>query len=305
MSKKIHTQRRQLFQHQLDRQLDCLQEIDARLRIVHPSGEVIELPWYPDPIWVPLCKEDDKRAIILNLDGLLCHVVKIQEDTPYTNELVKHPINQYWYVLCHQNVHEFLDWCIQFFDVFIWSACRRNKVFQIIDKVFPEQKPKFAGILSQEHCSKATWLMHDRVVFFKDLEKFWTHYPLYNTKNTLIIDDSHYKVFDNKIGSWLIVPELYHQHSKEMCNFLKGDLRDWLFLWLQNENRQMYTDNNAFEETPNQFSDDVMKKWYEEAKAETERRRKAEIQRQQEEADAEAERQEQREEQRKQEEEAE
>ena len=90
-----------------------------------------------------------------------------------------------------------------------------------------------------------------------------------------------------------------------LCNFLKEDLRDWLFLWLQNESQQQYTHDNAFEETPNQFSDDVMEKWYEEAKAELERRRQAEIRKQQAEADAEAERQEQCERQRKQEEEAE
>ena len=106
-------------------------------------------------------------------------------------------------------------------------------------------------------------------------------------------------------GTWLIVPELYHQHSKERCNFLKEDLRDWLFLWLQNENRRQYSYDNAFEETPNQFSDDVMEKWHEEAKAEIERSRNAKIRKQQEEADAAAERHEQCEWQRKQEEEAE
>ena len=236
---------------------------------------------------------------------MLCHVVETQEDTCYNIELVKHPINEYCYALCHQNAHEFLDWCIQFFHVFIWSAFRRTKIFQVIDKVFPRQKPKLAGILSQEHCSKSSWLVQSRQVFFKKLETFWDLYPLYNTKNTLIVDDSYYKVFGNASGTWLIVPQLYHQHSKEMCNFLKEDLRDWLFLWLQNESRQQYTRDNAFEETPNQFSDDVMEKWYEEAKAELERRRQAEIQKQQAEADAEAERQEQCERQRKQEEEAE
>ena len=301
MSKKIQAQRRQLLQRRLDR----LQEIDARLRFVHPSGKVIILPWYPDPIWVPLRKEDDNRAIILNLNGLLCHVVETQEDTLYNNELVKHPINQYRYALCHQNAHEFLDWCIQFFHVFIWSTYRRTKIFQVIDKVFPRQKPKFAGILSQEDCSKSTWLVQGRQVFFKKLETFWDLYPLYNTNNTLIIDNSYYKVFENVPGTWLIVPELYHQHSKERCNFLKEHLRDWLFLWLQNENRRQYSCDNAFEETPNQFSDDVMEKWHEEAKAEIERRRNAEIRKQQEDADAEAERQEQCEWQRKKEEEAE
>ena len=159
MSKKIQREKRQLVQ----RRLDHLREIDARLRFVHPSEGVILLTWYlSDPICVPLCKEDDTRAIILNLNGLLCHVVETQydeRDPPSSNDLVKYPINQYRYVLCHKDAHEFLDWCIQFFNVFIWSACRSTKLSGIIDKVFPQQKPKFAGVLSQEHCSKPTWVV--------------------------------------------------------------------------------------------------------------------------------------------------
>ena len=142
---------------------DCLQEIDARLRFVHPSEGVILLTWYlSHPICVPICKEDDTRAIILNLNGLLCHVFKTQydeKDPLFDNDLVKYPINQYLYVLCHKDAHEFLDWCIQFFDVFIWSACRSTKLFGIIDIVLPHKKPKFVGVLSQEHCSKARWIV--------------------------------------------------------------------------------------------------------------------------------------------------
>ena len=190
-------------------------------------------------MFVPLCKEDDTRAIILNLNGLLCHVVETQydeRDPPSSNDLVKYPINQYRYVLCHKDAHEFLDWCIQFFNVFIWSACRSTKLSGIIDKVFPQQKPKFAGVLSQEHCSKPTWVVQNRQVFFKNLETFWALHPMYNKKNTLIIDDSYYKVFKNDRGTWLIVPETYHQpESKERYSFLTEDLRNWLFLWLQSE----------------------------------------------------------------------
>ena len=278
MSKKVHTIRRQLIQRHLDR----LREIDARLRFVHPSEGIILLPWYlPDPIWAPLRKEDDRRAIILNLNGLLCHVVESQydeKDPLYSSKLIKYPINQYRYVLCHKDAHEFLDWCIQFFDVFIWSACRRTKLFEIINRVFSQQLSKIAGVLSQEHCSKATWIVQSRQVFFKKLETFWGLHPLYNKKNTLIIDDSFYKVFfGNPQGNSLIVPQLYHQTSEQRITFLKEDLRNWLFLWLQNDDRQKYVRDNAFEETPNQFSDDVMKKYNEELDLEIKMRNEEEI----------------------------
>ena len=262
MSKEIQRARHQLVQRHLDR----LREIDARLRFVHPSQGVIILTWYlPDPIWVPLRKEDDRRAIILNLNGFLCHVIENQngeKDPSYSNELVKYPVNEQRYVLCHKDAHEFLDWCIEFFHVFVWSACRRPKLCGIIDAVFPQQKLKLAGILSQEHCSKSSWLLEDRQVFFKNLHTFWGLHPSYNDKNTLMIDDSYYKVFNNEKGTWLIVPQLHHQIAEERSTFLKDELRNWLFLWLQNEDRQEYTYENAFEETPNHFSDVVMKKLY-------------------------------------------
>ena len=116
----------------------------------------------------------------------------------------------------------------------------------------------------------------------------------------MIIDDNFYKVSGNPLGTWLLVPQLYNRSSKEGLTFLEKDLRDWLFLWLQNEDWQEYTCDNAFEETPDEFSDDVMKKWYKESILEQENRQKTEIWKRQEEADAEAERQAQNENQRKQ-----
>ena len=116
--------------------------------------------------------------------------------------------------------------------------------------------------------------MQSRQIFFKELDTFWGLHPLYNKNNTLLIDDSFYKVSGNPQGTWLLVPQLYNQPSKERLTFLEKDLRDWLFLWLQNEDRQEYTSDNAFEETPDQFSDDVMKKLHEENQSEIDNRRR-------------------------------
>ena len=74
----MHSKQRKLDQRLLERRLDCLREIDARLRFVHPSQGVVILPWYP--ICVPLQKENDRRDIILNLNGILCHIVETQYD---------------------------------------------------------------------------------------------------------------------------------------------------------------------------------------------------------------------------------
>ena len=71
---------------------------------------------------------------------------------------------------------------------------------------------------------------------------------------------------------------------------MRNKLKNWLFLWLQNEDQKKYTCDYTFEETSNQFEDDVMTKWYEEAKLEEQNRQKAKVWKQQEEANVEVQR---------------
>ena len=87
----------------------------------------------------------------------------------------------------------------------------------------------------------------------------------------------YYKVFENVEGTWLIIPQLYHQNRSERSSFLKDELSNWLFLWLQNEDKKNYSCDYTFEETSNQFEDNVMTKWYEEAKVEEQNRQKAKV----------------------------
>ena len=77
--------------------LECLQDIDARLRFMHPSKEFIIPPWlYSKPMWVSLRKEDDRRAIILSLNNLWCYVIETQfgeNNSPYNDEKIKYLVS--------------------------------------------------------------------------------------------------------------------------------------------------------------------------------------------------------------------
>ena len=73
---------------------------------------------------------------------------------------------------------------------------------------------------------------------------------------------------------------MQHQTLEERSNFLRNKLKHWLFFWLQNKDKKKYTCDYTFEETSNQFEDDVMTKWYEEAKLEEQNRQKAKVRKQ-------------------------
>ena len=261
---------------------------------VHPSGDVIFAEWYPppDPIWVPKLLADEKRALILNLNGTLVTIVNTRfGDKPpaYAEDLVKHTFNHYWEIYCRKDSQRFLDWCIKFFNVYIWSTEKEPKVEGILDCVFTSQRPLLAGVFSQQHCTRAPWLMHDEPVFFKDLKAFWREYPQFTPANTLIIDDSRYKVYQNEEGTWLLVPKLKDHTEKQRQFFLVDTLADWLFLWLQSEDRQAYTVDNSFETSNDVFSDAVIDRIAREQRTEAEAQwREANLQRQRE-ADLEAE----------------
>ena len=78
-----------------DRLIMRLRKLDEYLNYAHPSGDVIFAEWYPppDPIWVPKLLADKNFTLILDLNGLLVHIIKLKhgEIPPkYAREMIKY-----------------------------------------------------------------------------------------------------------------------------------------------------------------------------------------------------------------------
>ena len=81
----------------LDRLIMRLRKIDEYLNYVHPSRDVIFTEWYPppDPIWVPNLLADEKRALILDSNGLLVTIVETsfgQKRPTYADKMIKYNV---------------------------------------------------------------------------------------------------------------------------------------------------------------------------------------------------------------------
>ncbi len=292
------------IEKRLERYSQLARSIIERLNYVHPSGPVIFAEWYPlpDPIWVPKRLCDEKRALVLDLNGLLVTVVepRFGEKPPaYADEMLKYDVLDKQ-VFCRKDSHFFLDWCLQFFNVFIWSTSLSRKVMSICNTIFPEQVPKITGFFSQAHCTQRSWQIQRKPVFMKDLSLFWKHTPGYNAQNTLIIDNSFYKVFQNPPQTWLVTPSLGHQSAEQREKFLTDTLKSWLFLWLQTDDREAYVADNVFDTGSDEFSDAVVIRLLDIQKKKVEAERQEALQRKQREADLEAEKKEKLERERKQ-----
>ena len=73
-------------------------------------------------LMVPKPLVEEKRTLILDLNGLLVHVVEPWhgEVLPeWEGELDKFYMEGGRVVLCHKDSHIFLDWCLQFFHVYV------------------------------------------------------------------------------------------------------------------------------------------------------------------------------------------
>ena len=97
---------------------------------------------------------------------------------------------------------EFLKWAHANFDVAVWSSAQPQNTMGIIDNVWGELKGKLAFILTQEHCTHVGSLKKDgqrKPKFLKELSVVWEKFKDrgYNGANTLLIDDSPYKVERN------------------------------------------------------------------------------------------------------------
>ena len=104
-----------------------------------------------------------------------------------------------------QFAREFLAWCHENFDVAVWSSAMRVNTEAMVENVWGELRHKLSFVLSQEHCAVDGKMPTSngrgtKPRFLKELSIVWQNFGdglRCDAANTLLIDDSHYKVARN------------------------------------------------------------------------------------------------------------
>ena len=147
------------------------------------------------------------------------------------------------YYAVRKDVDVFLDFCFQFFEVWIWSCYTLTKAQQIASICFHEHYQKFKVFLSNKSCQNANIMMGYRRVYHKNLTFVWDIFKDLHGDNTLIFDDTPYRVMWNMHGTYLIFPKMWNQTPVQLESFLEVTIIPWLLGWLCAKNKRIYTSN--------------------------------------------------------------
>jgi hypothetical protein len=95
-------------------------------------------------------------------------------------------------------IKRFLKWVHHHFDVAVWSSTMPHNTIPIVQNIWGKKMKDLKFVFSQNQCTHGG-MMGDKPALLKDLERVWTIFPWYNESNTLLIDDSPYKVINNPL----------------------------------------------------------------------------------------------------------
>ncbi|KAM6592975.1 hypothetical protein CsatA_000678 [Cannabis sativa] len=142
-----------------------------------------------------LGQQRKKKLIVLALGGLLCHRVYRRDKSSAPKS--RRPDTSYgnFFVYKRPYCEEFMKFCLERFEVGIWSSARESDQNQCTDSGFRTLENK------------------EKPLFLKDLKKLWQNKYLskgvFSSSNTLLIDDKPYKALLNPSNTAIFIDHEY------------------------------------------------------------------------------------------------
>jgi hypothetical protein len=145
-----------------------------------------------------------KKLLVLDLNGLLFWRVRKGEVDLASLPCAPDATVGQFHIFRRPNAQEFLTWCSQHFAIAVWSTAQAKNVQPMVDLAFAGLPPPMA-ILDQSHCTHAGEAHPDdisgtRRLMLKELSRLWSMGAWaapFGPSNTLLVDDSPYKVVAN------------------------------------------------------------------------------------------------------------
>ncbi|KAL3838991.1 hypothetical protein ACJIZ3_023582 [Penstemon smallii] len=166
-----------------------------------------------------------KKLLVLDLNGLLMDIIPVpRSDVTIQSSYKSDAVLKNKHIYLRPHVNEFMKFCIENFDVGIWTSRMRHNLEPIIDFFFGHHKEDFKFIFDQEWCTitdytvceslgviplKKNEIGKKKAVKLKNLQMVWDKFKDdYDDNNTLLIDDSPVKALCNPAHT-AIFPETF------------------------------------------------------------------------------------------------
>ncbi|KAF0915053.1 hypothetical protein E2562_033177 [Oryza meyeriana var. granulata] len=144
-----------------------------------------------------------KKLLILDLNGLLADINQDYHNSHMADAKVRGRL-----VFRRPYCHDFLSFCLQNFELGVWSSRKKQNVDSVIDIIMRDFKPFLLFCWDMSKCTftghKTLENIHKPLVL-KELRKLWNKEEPdlpweegdYSPSNTLLVDDSPYKALRN------------------------------------------------------------------------------------------------------------
>ena len=157
-----------------------------------------------------------RRLLILDMNGLLCHRKHVTElkGIPF-NTVARAEKRGNQFIWKRPYVDEFLEYCVDRFDVAIWSSATKTRLMEFLPAVVRENiYNQLAFVWAQDKCDQDE---HDHRVWKKNLQRVYNMFPQQHKDDVLLLDDVLDKVRDNERYSVMLVNPWspYHHHQDD------------------------------------------------------------------------------------------
>lgn len=127
--------------------------------------------------------------LILDLNGILCHRIRHPASPSSYRPSAAHIANTP--VIARVDLVPFLTFLDAHFTLAVWTSAKNKTAKQLVSLLFPiPVKERLLFIWGQQKCDAISIQGKEEPLFQKPLSRVWNEYPLWNTTNTLLLDDS-------------------------------------------------------------------------------------------------------------------
>lgn len=192
-------------------------------------------------------KKKNNKLLILDVNGVLIDIVRTVSGGYETK---KRPFCE-----------DFLHFCLENFDVGIWSSAPKKYLDSTVDDLLGDEKKRLIFSWDKSYCTKTGFMTPEnkyKQLVCKELKKVWGNEFIldgepwlfngyYNESNTLLVDDSPYKSLLNPAHS-AIFPDSYDSTIMNDNSLGRGgDLRVYLEgLASADEDVRKYVEDHPF-----------------------------------------------------------
>ncbi|XP_010553344.1 PREDICTED: uncharacterized protein LOC104823468 isoform X1 [Tarenaya hassleriana] len=179
-----------------------------------------------------------KKLLILSLGGVLVRRFHVADKWKLPKNRSPHATYGLYYVYKRPFCEEFLRFCLDRFEVGIWSSAMERNVDVVLNIIMKGLKGKLLFVMDQNDCTDSGFMSLEKKtkpLFFKDLSKVFQKVnsetdepPQFSYTNTLLMDDNPYKAFLNPYNTSIFTVTYDPKDAEDNLLDPKGELCSYL-----------------------------------------------------------------------------